>query len=641
VRRAFSASPSQLASAIGYYPLSMIHRLDATPAWTPTSAIQEQSNLTRLIRDREFPGYAELFGWSVAEPVEFWEEMVRRLGIGFRRPPEDFLDLSEGIENARWLAGARLNIADSCFHAPGDAVAIIHRVEGGALERWSYDDLSRLAKRVAGGLTRLGYSPGDAIAIDMPMSAESIAIYLGVLFAGCAVVSIADSFAPDEIATRLRLADTKAIFTEDFVLRGGKALALFEKVVSANAPSAIVRSAGGPRKVTLRPGDRTWDEFLPQDDVFEPISRDAEDVINVLFSSGTTGDPKAIPWTQTTPIKCAADGFLHQDIHAGDVVAWPTNLGWMMGPWLIFATLINRGTLALYVGAPGTAEFCEFVRDAEVSVLGLVPSLVKGWRAIGALDDLQWPALRVLTSTGEASDADDYRWLMERTGAPVIEYCGGTELGGAYVTGTVLHPAIPGTFTTPALGLDLVLIDDEGKASSEGEVFLRPPSVGLSTRLLNRDHHEVYYAGTPRGPRGTTLRRHGDRMQRLTNGYLRAQGRADDTMNLGGIKVSSAEIERVLNRLAGVHETAAVAIPPVGGGPERLVVFTVLDGTSDQDEERLLGLFRKAIREELNPLFRLADIQLADFLPRTASNKVMRRLLRDRLSVTEGGGPSR
>lgn len=604
---------------------------DLSPAWKPTAQVTEKSNLARLMRDRRFTSYQQLFSWSVQRPALFWGEMVRRLGIPIRTPHEVFLDLSRGVENVRWLAGARFNIAESCFQAPREGTAIVHRTEDGDLERWSYDDLARLSRRVACGLTRLGYVPGDAIAVDMPMNAESIAIYLGILYAGCAVVSIADSFAPDEIATRLRLSDAKAIFTEDFVIRGGKALPLFGKVVTANAPAAIVRPSGSSREVTLRPGDLRWEEFLPEDDVFVPITRDAEDVINVLFSSGTTGEPKAIPWTQTTPIKCATDGYLHQDIQPGDVVAWPTNLGWMMGPWLIFATLMNRATIALYVGAPGTREFGEFVRDAEVSVLGLVPSLVKGWRSLELLEGIEWPAVRILTSTGEASDADDYRWLMERTGAPVIEYCGGTEIGGAYATGTVLHPAIPGTFTTPALGLDLVLLDENGREAKEGEVFLRPPSIGLSTRLLNRDHHEIYHQGVPRGPRGETLRRHGDRMERLADGYLRAQGRADDTMNLGGIKISSAEIERVLNRLAGVHETAAVAVPPPGGGPERLVVFVVPDGTGDLDEQSQLALFRHTIRIELNPLFRLDQLVVVDFLPRTATNKVMRRVLRDRL----------
>jgi acetyl-CoA synthetase len=304
----------------------------------------------------------------------------------------------------------------------------------------------------------------------------------------------------------------------------------------------------------------------------------------------------------------------------------------MMGPWLIFAALMNRATIALYVGAPTTRGFCEFVRDAGVTMLGLVPSIVRSWRNGDVLEGIDWPTVRVLSSTGEASDADDYRWLMERTGAPVIEYCGGTEIGGGYVTGTVMRPAIPGTFSTPALGLDMVVLDEEGRETDEGEVFLVPPSIGLSTRLLNRDHDEVYHAGTPTGPRGETLRRHGDRIARLPDGYYRAQGRADDTMNLGGIKVSSAEIERALNETEGVLETAAVAVPPAGGGPERLVVFAVMaEGAEVGDAVALRDAFRQAVRNRINPLFKVSEVRVVEALPRTASNKVMRRVLRDDL----------
>ena len=179
--------------------------------------------------------------------------------------------------------------------------------------------------------------------------------------------------------------------------------------------------------------------------------------------------------------------------------------------------------------------------------------------------------------------------------------------------------------------MSLTILDRGGVESDEGEIFIVPPSIGLSTRLLNRDHHGEYFAGTPRGPGGVPLRRHGDRMERLDNGYYRAQGRMDDTMNLGGIKVGSAEIERVLNRVPGIGETAAVAVSPPGGGATRLVVYAVLS-TPDPEfgEEGLLRIFQKTIADRLNPLFRLHSVKVVRQMPRTASNKIIRRQLRAR-----------
>jgi acetyl-CoA synthetase len=387
-----------------------------------------------------------------------------------------------------------------------------------------------------------------------------------------------------------------------------------------------------------------WASFLPVDEAFAPLPRDPDDVTNVLFSSGTTGEPKAIPWTQTSPLKCVADAWFHQDVQPGERIAWPTNLGWMMGPWLIYASLVNRATMALFDGAPTGRDFGQFIADSGVSMLGVIPSLVKTWRTTRCMEgvaQIDWSRIRRFSSTGECSNPDDMLYLMHLAGyKPIIEYCGGTEIAGGYLASTMVQPNAPSTFTTPCMGLDFVILGEtdplpsppaaggEGRGTDAnlGEAFLIPPSIGMSTRLLKRDHDDVYYAGVPKGPRGVVRRRHGDCIERLPGGYFRAHGRADDTMNLGGIKVSSAEIERVLNAVAGVVETAAVAVPPPGGGPSLLWIFAVAPAA---DKAVLLSTMRQAVREHLNPLFKIEEVVLVDALPRTASNKVMRRLLRD------------
>ncbi len=223
---------------------------------------------------------------------------------------------------------------------------------------------------------------------------------------------------------------------------------------------------------------------------------------------------------------------------------------------------------------------------------------------------------------------------------PVIEYCGGTEIGGAYITGTMVQPCTPATFTTPALGLDLVILDREDRPTNKGEAFIISPSIGLSTELLNKDHHQVYFAHsplpTPHFPLPTPLRRHGDQLERFPNGYYRAHGRVDDTMNLNGIKVSSAEIEQVLNRVEGICETATIAISPPNGGPSQLIIYAVVTPELQQSRETLLIELQTAIKQHLNPLFKIHDLNIVEALPRTASNKVMRRVLRDQYPLLTG-----
>jgi acetyl-CoA synthetase len=593
-------------------------------AWQPDADTIERANLTAAIREQGLSSYAELHEWSIDERGAFWGMVLDRLGIVFDEAPERILDGPP--RDPLWLPGARLNIVDSCFTAPGDKTAVVFRA-GGANHAMSYSELRRLVDEFAHGLSLRGVGAGDGVAIAMPMTVEAVAAYLGTVAVGARVISIADSFAPHEIATRLRMTDPSLVVTQDRFVRAGREHAMFDKVTEAGARRCVVVETGAG--IPLRDGDVAWNEFLIDAGPFDPVPCAPDGHVNVLFSSGTTGEPKAIPWTHLTAIKSAMDGHFHHDIHRGDVVAWPTNLGWVLGPWLIFASLINDATMALYDDAPTGRGFIDFVREAGVTMLGFVPSIVAAWRANRFLDGANWRDIRVLSSSGEASSPDEYAWLMDAAGGvPVIEYCGGTEIGGGYIAGTVLHDAIPATFTTPALGLDVRILDDDGHPADIGEMYVVPPSFGLSQELIGRDHYDVYYAGVPESD--VPLRRHGDHMERLPNGYYRALGRTDDTMNLGGVKVSSAELERVVGVIDGVSEVAAVGVRPPGGGPSRLVIYAVPEPGVAPDPGVWSALMQQAIRSELNPIFRIDDVIIVGVLPRTASAKITRRELRAR-----------
>jgi acetyl-CoA synthetase len=606
-------------------------------AWWPGEPEQQESNLSMLLREVGAKSYQDLHLWSVEHRQDFWRRVISRLGIEFRQPPETILDLSAGVEQPRWLSGARLNIIDSCFQAPADTPAIIHASETEeALRTVTYGELERRVDQIANGLRDHGFEEDQAIALYMPMTVDCVAAYLGIIRAGARVVSVADSFSAAELRKRMEISQARAVISVASYRRAGRRIDLYGKVHQAlselkSEARCILIPAEDEKAPPLAAGDLHWGDFLGAETPFASAVGVPERITNVLFSSGTTGSPKAIPWTQLTPIKCGMDARYHHDIRPGDVVAWPTNIGWMMGPWLIYATFLNQATMALHGGAPHTADFTAFVKAAGITMLGLVPALVRAWRAEELVAQNAWQRVRLFSSTGEASNSEDYLWLMSRTGyrAPVIEYLGGTEIGGGHITGSVLQPASPATFTTPALGIDFVVLDEAGHPVSEGEtgeLFLIPPSIGLSQALLNKDHHVSYYESCPTGPDGEVLRRHGDETARLGGGFFKAQGRADDTMNLGGIKVSSIELEEVINDHPQVFESAAIAVRPSGEGADRLVVYVVPQTPCDL--ERLHSELARQIATRLNPLFKIHEVLTIDALPRTASNKVMRRELR-------------
>jgi acetyl-CoA synthetase len=607
-----------------------------TPIWYPDAETVKRSNIATAMRNMSFDLYDQFYRWSITQPVEFWSKVLNILQIRFAQPPREIMPNGHTGSEPVWLPGARLNIIESCFQAVPDATAILCGQENGAISKVSYRELRNEINRVANGLRRLGVGPGEAVALFMPMNAHSVAIYLGTILAGCVVISIADSFAREQVLLRLRIGNAKVVFTSGFIQRGEKEIPLYTRTAGAGLP-VILADDVAPKNLTLHAGDMLWSSFRGGESFDDVVHADATAPINVLFSSGTTGEPKAIPWDHLTPIRSASDGHFHQDIHPSDVVAWPTSYGWMMGPWLTFATLINRGTIALFDGAPTGEAFGQFVQDAAVNILGVVPSMVCRWRQSRCMERLNWSAIRLFSSTGECSNSSDTRYLSQLAGGkPVIEYCGGTELGGGYISSTVVQPNIPGTFSTPVLGSEFVILGDNDLPSTTGEAYLVHPALGMSRRLLNADHSEIYYRGTPSGPNGKVLRRHGDQLELLPNGYFRALGRTDDAINLGGIKVGSAEIERVIMELSDISEVAVIGVPQRSGGPNRLVAC--IEASAEQpDKNRLMKRIQVIINEKLSPLFKLDDVFFCPQLPRTASNKVMRRELRRMYELERSG----
>ncbi|KAG9148646.1 hypothetical protein Leryth_019155 [Lithospermum erythrorhizon] len=253
------------------------------------------------------------------------------------------------------------------------------------------------------------------------------------------------------------------------------------------------------------------------------------------------------------------------------------------------------------------------------------------------MEGLDWTKMKLFCSTGETSNVDDDLWLSSKAYyKPIIECCGGTELASSYILGNVLQPQAFGAFSSASMATGLVILDENGNPypddqACEGEVGLYPRYMGASDRLLNADHEAVYFKGMPMF-KGRQLRRHGDIIKRTVNGYMIVQGRADDTMNLGGIKTSSVEIERICDRaVESILETAAVSVAGLNGGPENLVVFVVFKNGMRIEPGLLKVKLSSAIQTNLNPLFKVSSVKIVKEFPRTASNKLLRRVLKEQV----------
>ncbi|CAJ1938602.1 unnamed protein product [Sphenostylis stenocarpa] len=692
----------------------LTHLLSLSICQSPLTSpfhFREHSKRTNLGRFMETHA-PQLLGLSYKDPITsfplfqkfslYWSLVLKELSVTFVEPPKCILDTSDPSRHGgTWLPGSVLNIADCCVqpsshpYKPDDSLAIVWRDEGfddSEVNRITLKQLRQQVMLVAKAIDAT-FSKGDAIAIDMQMTANAVIIYLAIVLAGCAVVSIADSFAPKEIASRLRVSKAKGIFTQGgrgrvSIEEGVKSVkgrrvqwkdqrwqeipfiqAVLIRVIEAAACKVIVLPVlGDDVGVQLREQDLSWKGFISsanqtqnsRSDYYSPSYQSVDSVTNILFSSGTTGDPKAIPWTQLAPIRSAADGWAAIDVQPGDVYCWPTNLGWVMGPTILYQCFLIGATLALYHGSPQGRNFGKFVRDASVTILGTVPSLVKTWKNTQCMEGLDWTKIKTFCSTGETSNVDDDLWLSSKAYySPIVELCGGTELASSYIAGSPLQPQAFGAFSTASMTTGFVIFDENGvpypdDVACVGEVGLFPLSLGASDRILNADHEKVYFKGMPIY-KGKVLRRHGDIIKRTVDGYIVVQGRADDTMNLGGIKgmkrlkdksagytyvvrilylsmcpTSSVEIERVCDGADEcILETAAVGVATTDTGPEQLVIFVVLKKGYNSSAETLKLKFTKAIQSNLNPLFKVSMVKIVPDFPRTSSNKILRRVLRD------------
>lgn len=604
--------------------------------WTPDQ-YPIASNLSIWMNDLNL-SYPEFYTWSIEYKTAFWEHIIQSIPLKMQTVYSAVLTEAANPDETVWLKDAQFNIVESCFQANPKQVAIYYQSEHtNEIVPITYDDLHKKVIGYATGLKAQGFNAHDRIILYIPFSIDAIASYLALIFIGAEPVLVADSFSSTELKNRINIIDAKAIITTDYYWYSDKKINVLTKVLEANPEKIILHTSEiiDAQSIRNNAADILLSDLLKytaaNDDLYYHTS---SDTISILFSSGTTKEPKALPWKAITPIKCAADGKLLQDIHEGDVVTWTSGMGWMMAPWLIFASLLNKASIAIYSGAYSKKEFIDFTIQTKVTIVGTIPSVVKSWRTQDFGKIHNWN-IRVFSSTGEPSDMDDYLYLiyMNDFKAPIIEYCGGTEIGGGYISSAVVLPNALSYFNTAAPGSQFVLVNENKEVisnSGSGEVFIIPPTIGLSQQLLNKNHHEEYYTDLPEIKNYSMLRKHGDGFyvkQEDDIIFYKSIGRTDDSMNLGGIKISSIEIETIVNKHPAVFESAAIASQDKNGGPEKLILFIHLNKNID-DILAFQSELQKMIQKELNPLFKISSIYFKQNFPKTASNKLIRKELR-------------
>jgi acetyl-CoA synthetase len=652
-------------------------------AWTPTEEVIEKAQLTKFMKQTGASNFDEVYQQSIANVEAFTAEVLKFLDIKFNPPYEKLLDTSDGLEWSKWCVRGGLNITEMCLDrwaasAIKDQPALITEDEAGNTMTLSYSDLLYHVELCARGLRENGFKKGDAIGIHLPMLNETVIALLAINRIGAIAVPVFSGYGVDAIASRLNAVGAKALFTCDGFNRRGKFFNAFEvaKAAIANCPAieslfVIENQTGRFPNPHLSINFLTWEGLLEgneQDlDLVKNLSKIeatlAEDPLIILYTSGTTGKPKGIAHTHCGfPVKAAQDMAFGTDVGQGTRISWVTDIGWMMGPWLIYGALINGATIVIYDGAPDFPEadrMWEFCAKHKVEILGISPTLVRVLATKG--DDLpkkhDLSALRAFASTGEPWNPAPWWWLFEKVGdsrLPVINYSGGTEISGGILMGNPLLPIKPCSFPAPCPGIDAALLDENGEPVARGkvgELSIRQPWIGMARGFWQEPERylETYWS------RFANVWVHGDWALQDEDGHWYILGRSDDTLKVAGKRVGPAEVESLLVAHPNVAESAVIGVPdPIKG--TAMVAFCVLRNagilsamsakreqtpenqtnispSADDDAARVTALqlvteLRELVAKDMGKPLAPAKIHFVSALPKTRNAKVMRRVIR-------------
>jgi acetyl-CoA synthetase len=619
-------------------------------AWEPTEEVRNAANLTGFIKAAALDSYEDLEGRCEADPDWFWDALIRHLGIRFSVPYERVLDLADGIEWPRWCVGGRLNMVQTCLdrHLEANAArsAIIWEGEDGEVRRWTYADLGEQINRLAAGLKSLGIGAGERVGIYMPMLPETAAAFLAVAKIGGIIVPLFSGFGVEALVSRLGHAEAVAVITARATLRRGRRVEM-KAVMDQVAPRvASLRHVVVLERGNASAGDQScvsWKALVERNEPLresEPL--DAEQPLMVVYTSGTTGRPKGTVHTHCGFLaKTGLDWLLGFDLKPTDTLIWPSDMGWLVGSLQIVAVTLAGATLVMAEGAPDypeTDRLWRMIADHRVTFLGTTPTAARSLRRYGteavARHDLS--SLRVVASTGEPWDPDSWMWVFDtvcRRRAPLMNYSGGTELGGL-VTTNILHPMKPGGFYGPCLGTGADIVDARGRSVATGEIgelVMTRPSIG-TTQGLWRDRErylETYWRRIP----GVWV--HGDLASRDADGCWFVHGRSDDTIKIAGKRTGPAEVEAILMETGKVDEAAAVGLPDAIKGAALVCVVVLAENA--EPGEALAAELSAAVTLGLGAAYRPREIVFAADLPKTRNMKVMRRVVRAVLLGEEPG----
>jgi acetyl-CoA synthetase len=621
-------------------------------AYKPTNDIISNSNITKILNKFNL-SYEEFLEKSIKDPEWFWTEFFSDINFKWLKFPEKIIEKADKLYNTKWFINGKLNISINCLDNPNkEAISVIEVDENLNEYKLNYKELEENVNKLANFLANNGIKEDDKVALFMPLSLESVLSILALSRIGAIIIPLFSGFGSDAVNIRLKISNSKYIISYKHNLRRNKLINMEEILFkSLNDTSLQKIFLIDKYKLNSKINKKfkhieiiNFEDYKNSSPYINIPEFDSYKELMIIYTSGTTGKPKGIVhYHSGFPIKSAQDMYHIFDIKENDIITWITDIGWMMGPWLIFGALINKATIFIYNGSPDYPNIdiiWELTKKYNINIVGLSPSYIRAISNNSKVKEIDMPSLKAIGSTGEVWDYNSWIWTFEnvcKNKLPIINYSGGTEISGGILGNVNIKDIKPLSFNTTVPGIDADVFDENGNSvtNEEGYLVIKNHNPGLAKTFLNEHQRylETYWS------KYENVWYHGDLAYKDNDGFFFILGRADDTLKIAGKRIGPAEYETILNEHPEVKESAVVGIPDElkGNVP---VAFIVLKNNI-QDQNKINELKRELfslITTKLGKPFSLKEIYIVKDIPKTRNAKLMRRILRDILIYKEVKG---
>jgi acetyl-CoA synthetase len=595
-------------------------------AFVPDS--QKPSNINRFMAKHGVSDWRKLVDRANNDIAWYWDAVNEDLGIEWVRKYDLTYDSSAGIPWTKWFINGRCNIVINAIdrHAKNqpNKIAYIFANEY-CSSKVTYRELDDQVSKLAGALIDAGIRKGDVVAIYLPMIPEAFYAIFACSKIGAVHTTIFSGFSAHALHSRLVDSKAKMLITTDTVKRRGKEIDIsreWQKAVQGTGVSRLVTVGGN------------YDDFVRNASKAETEVMDSEDSLFILYTSGTTGEPKGTLQVHGGfTIVAAQQAAYLIDMKPEDVLFWYADIGWITGQvWVVYGSPIVGATALVYNDAldyPTSDAWCKLIEEHKVSIFGAAPTAIRLFMKNNVqASNYKFSSLRILAATGEPINPEAWQWYFENVGkkrCPIINLSGGTEIGGAILSALPVMSLKPCTVGCPIPGFDAHILDDSGQKAKEGYLVIKKPWPSMTRGLLNSPSRfiETYWS------KYNDTWNHGDIVLVDSDGLWYMQGRADDVIKVAGHRIGTTEVEAAAASHPAVIEAVAVGRPDNLKGEMIVVCVVVRDGF---EHENLKVEISKRVEDTIGKFARPGEVRIVGELPKTRTGKLVRRLVRAKIA---------